>query len=197
MYINLDVASMKQIDEALPQIQKSKAIICDLRGYPNSNHKLISYLLENQDTSTQWMQVPQIIYPDQENITGFQKHSWKLKPGKPHLRAKMIFLTDGRAISYAESYMSFIEHYGLATIVGQPTAGTNGNINPFSLPGGYRITWTGMKVLKHDGSPLHGVGIKPHVYVTRTIRGIQEGRDEFLEKALELAKETNKNKKPF
>ena len=27
--------------------------------------------------------------------------------------------------------------------VGGPSAGTNGNINPFTLPGGYRIIWTG------------------------------------------------------
>ena len=44
-----------------------------------------------------------------------------------------------------------------------------------------------MKVQKHDGAQHHGVGIKPHVYVERTIRGLGEGRDEFLEKALELA----------
>ena len=45
-----------------------------------------------------------------------------------------------------------------------------------------------MKVIKHDGSTHHGVGIKPHIVVERTIKGIQEGRDEFLEKAIEIAK---------
>ncbi|MDX5437896.1 MAG: peptidase S41, partial [Pontibacter sp.] len=110
-----------------------------------------------------------------------------MKPKRPQLTAKIIFLTDGRAISYAESFMSFIEHYKLATIVGQPTAGTNGNVNPFTLPGGYYISWTGMKVQKHDGSRLHGVGILPNVYVEKTIQGVREGRDEFLEKAMEIA----------
>jgi len=46
---------------------------------------------------------------------------------------------------------------------------------------------TGMKVVKHDGSQHHGVGIQPNVFVSKTIGGVREGKDEFLEKALELA----------
>jgi len=38
-------------------------------------------------------------------------------------------------------------------------AGTNGNINFISLPGGFQLGFTGMKVLKNDGSQHHGVGI--------------------------------------
>jgi len=56
----------------------------------------------------------------------------------------------------------------------------------FRLPGGYRITWTGMKVLKHDGSQHHGIGILPEIYIEKTIQGVKDGRDEFIEKALEL-----------
>ena len=96
------------------------------------------------------------------------------------------FLTDGRAISYGETCLGIIEHYKLAAIVGSPTAGTNGNVNPFTLPGGYRVFWTGMKVLKHDGSRHHGVGIQPTVPVARTIKGVAQGRDEVLERALEV-----------
>ena len=43
-----------------------------------------------------------------------------------------------------------------------------------------------MKVLKHDGSQHHGIGILPEIYVEKTIQGVKDGRDEFLEKALEL-----------
>ncbi len=82
--------------------------------------------------------------------------------------------------------MSFVEHYKLGEIVGQSTAGTNGEVNRFNLPGGYRVTWSGMKVVKHDGSQQHLIGILPTVPVQRTIQGVIEGRDEFLEKALEI-----------
>jgi C-terminal processing protease CtpA/Prc len=57
------------------------------------------------------------------------------------------------------------------------------------LPGEIEVNWTGMKVVKHDGSQLHGIGILPDVYVNKTVEGVKEGRDEFLEKALELTRE--------
>jgi len=185
-YLNMDQIKMEEIDALMPELEKARAIICDMRGYPKGNHLFISHLLKEKDTSTKWMRVPRVIYPDYEKVT-FQEHGWRLEPIEPRLTAKIFFLTDGRAISYAESFMSFIEFYKLATIVGQPTAGTNGNVNPLILPGGYYLTWTGMRVVKHDGSQHHGVGIIPHVPMKRTIRGVREGRDEFLEKAIELA----------
>ncbi len=187
-YLNLDVIQDKAINDLLPQLTKAKGIICDLRGYPKSSPQFIKHLLSEKDTSSSWMQIPRIIYPDREKITGYQKTGWLLAPETPSISAKVVFITDGSAISYAESYLSFIKDYKLAVIVGQPTAGTNGNVNPFTLPGGYTISWTGMKVLKHDGTQHHGIGVIPDVYVEKTIAGVREGRDEFLEKALEIVR---------
>jgi C-terminal processing protease CtpA/Prc len=135
------------------------------------------------------MQTPLIVYPDYEKVVAYKHHNWigYMNAKKPYLGdKKVIFITDGRAISYAESFMGYIEGYQLATIIGQPTAGTNGNVNPFTLPGGYTISWTGMKVVKHDGTQHHGIGIVPDIYIHKTIQATIEGRDEFLEKAVEL-----------
>jgi len=187
-YVNLDKAKMAEITEKMNELANAKGIIFDLRGYPKGNHAIISHLLTEPDTSSAWMRVSHTIYPDQENIVGFSKYGWHVQPKEPHIKGKVVFLTDGRAISYAESFMGFIEHYNLAEIVGQPTAGANGNVNPIELPGGFRISWTGMKVLKHDGSQHHLIGIQPTVPVQRTIKGVIEGKDEFLEKALEIIK---------
>ncbi len=185
-YVNLDQAPWKEIDAKIDDLANAHGVIFDLRGYPKGNHQIICHLLKEKDTSNAWLQIPQIIYPDQENIVGYQKMGWNLLAKKPHIKGKVVFITDGRAISYAESLLSFIEHYKLAEIVGQPTAGTNGNINSFVLPGDFQIVWTGMKVLKHDGSQHHLIGIQPTVPATRTLQGILEGRDEFFEKALEI-----------
>jgi C-terminal processing protease CtpA/Prc len=188
-YVNLDKASWAEINAKIDDLAKAKGVIFDLRGYPNGNHQIICHLLETNDTSDAWMQIPLFVYPDQENIVGYQKMGWGLVAKEPHIAGKAVFIIYGGCISYAESFMSFIEHYKLAEIVGQPTAGTNGNINSFILPGGFRIIWTGMKVLKHDGSQHHLIGIKPTVPVERTIQGVIEGRDEFLEKAIEVVKQ--------
>jgi hypothetical protein len=184
-YIDIGKAPMDSINAWMPQLTQAKAIICDLRGYPNSNHELINHLMDTAE-DTKWMFVPEITYPDYQHVS-YKGTGWQMTPKAPHLVGKIFFLTDGSAISYAESYMGFIKDFHLATIVGQPTAGTNGNINPFTLPGGYRISWTGMLVKDHNGGKHHLKGITPDVPVQRTIKGIREGRDEFLEKAIELA----------
>jgi len=187
-YLNLDNIPMDDINELLPELKKYKSIICDMRGYPNGNHRFIRHLLKSNDTTEAWMQVPKLVYPDQEDLVGYEEHNWKMNTKKPYLGDKqIIFITDGSAISYAESYMGYIEGYKLATIIGQPTAGTNGNVNSFELPGGFGIRWTGMKVVKHDGSQHHGIGVLPNIYVEKTIEGVKAGRDEFLEVAIDLA----------
>ncbi len=183
-YINISNANMKTINSSLTLLKNSKAIICDLRGYPTDNIDLIEYFMVKKDTSKNWLQMPEIIYPDRERIAGTKNEGWALKPRSPHLNAKVFFLVDGQDISKAEGHLSFVEHYKLATIIGEPTAGTNGNKNIITLPGGYSISFTGMKALKHDGSQHHGIGIIPNINVQQTIKGISENRDEVLERAI-------------
>jgi hypothetical protein len=55
---------------------------------------------------------------------------WNMHPLEPRWRMPVAFMTNSGAISYAESIMGIVEHYRLGEIVGSPTAGTNGNINP-------------------------------------------------------------------
>ena len=133
-------------------------------------------------SSAQW-NIPVVSMPDRVGWS-WKKSSWNLQPVEPSLSAEFAFLTDGRAISYAESILGIVEHYKLGEIVGSNTAGTNGNVNPFTLPGDDRVSWTGMKVLKHDGSRHHGVGIAATVPIQPTPVGIAAGRDEVLEKAV-------------
>ena len=183
-YVALDRIKDEDFDKALPQLEKAAGIIFDLRGYPSVSPLVISHLIDKPVTSARWM-IPIVTTPDHLRIVDYETGGrWDLQPIAPRLKAKVAFLTDGRAISYAESYMGIIEAYRLAEIVGEPTAGTNGDINRFTLPGGYSIIFTGMKVLKHDGSQHHGIGISPTVPVSRTIRGVRERRDEQLERAI-------------
>jgi Peptidase family S41 len=185
LYVDLDRITDQDFQRALPRLEKAKGIIFDLRGYPSQvSPRPLAHLIEEPITCARW-NVPVVFYPDRKHMT-FQFSNWKVAPQAPRLLAKVAFVTDGRAISYAETYLGMVEHYKLADIVGGPTAGTNGNINPFSLPGGYRLVWTGMKVLKHDGSQHHGVGIRPTVPAARTVKGVGEGRDELLERAVEV-----------
>jgi hypothetical protein len=187
LYVDVTRAKDDDFKAILSRMEKARGLIFDMRGYPNSEMG-IDFLryLSREPMKSAPMLIPIVRYPG-HRITGFDRSGeWTLSPLTPYLGAKKVFLTNGRAISYSETIMAIVEHYRLGEIVGGPTAGTNGNTNPFTVPGGYQITWTGMKVLKHDGSQHHGVGIAATVPVSRTRAAVADGRDEVLERALSL-----------
>lgn len=188
-YVNLDQVTDDEFNQALPKLAEAKGIIFELRGYPNNigPMTLFPHLSDKPMTSAQWHK-PEVTRPDHQQMKFVRGGEWDIQPQAPFLKAKKAFITDGRAISYAESCLGIIEYYKLGEIVGSTSAGTNGTINPFQLPGGYTVSWTGMKVLKHDGSQHHGVGIRPTIPVSRTRAAIAAGRDELLERAIQAVK---------
>lgn len=182
-YVDLTRISDDVFNDKLLNLTNALGIIFDMRGYPmNISLDPISHLI---DRTVPWPQlmIPVITYPDHQN-TSYDSIFQSVEPMAPHLAAKIAFITDGRAISYAEFYMGIIEANKIAAIVGGPTAGTNGNVAEFTLFGRYNFRFTGMVVRKLDGSPHHGVGVQPTVPVARTLVGVSEGRDELLEKAI-------------
>jgi C-terminal processing protease CtpA/Prc len=185
----LDLGRIEKADfdaDVVSELASARGIVFDLRGYPKIWTEPLAHLIDEPIECAQWL-VPVVALPDRKATT-FEQSSWFVEPVKPRFTGKIVFLTDGRAVSAAETYMNLVAFHRLAPIVGEATAGTNGNVNPFVLPGGYYVSWTGMKVLAQDGARHHGVGVQPTVPCARTLAGIAAGRDEQLEKALELVR---------
>lgn len=158
-YVNLDITPRKELDRIFPELQKAREIVCDLRGSPKDSPPLICHLLE-KDHVFKIMSIPQVIYPDFQS-PGFQPLEWRLPVLKPHLDAKMTFISDHGVIGQGELILNLVKHLKLGTIAGRVSAGTAGNTNSFYLFDRYFITWTAIRTLKPDGSPLHGSGIVP------------------------------------
>lgn len=139
-----------------------------------------------------WMHVAKIVGPF-GRFDGWQSFGWDMKPATPRVAGKIVFLTDERAISYAESVMGYVADRKLATIVGGTTAGTNGNVATFAVPSGFVVAFTGMRATGHDGrTPHHLAGVRPDIQVTPTLAELRGGRDEVLERAIRLIAEPGK-----
>lgn len=177
-YVDMDRASMAEIDAAMPKLAAARGVVVDLRGYPNSNHALLLHLLDKPEHA-RWMHIAHVIRPDHVAPPAWNDQGWDLAPAEPHL-ANVVFLTGPGAISYAESVMGYVETTTVP-IVGAATAGTNGNVARITAPTGCTVFFTGMRVDKHDGKRFHLIGVPPTVPVTPTIAGIRDGRDEVLE----------------
>ena len=183
-YVDLTRARMPEVTPILDKLAGATGVVFDVRGYPtDAGAQILPHLLGTSEAD-RWMHVNKIVGPFGESA-GWQSMGWNITPQSPRVGGKIVFLTDGRAISYAESVMGYIADRKLGTIVGSATAGANGNVVVFVLPGGFRLGFTGMRVTGHDGqAPHHLVGIKPDIPITPTIAGLRAGRDEVLDRAL-------------
>ena len=187
-YINAGYIDTKQFENLLPKLINTKGIILDLREYPANIwiEDILSHMIDRELLSPKIL-IPIVLYPNRINMT-YDTVQNKFLPEKPFIKSPITVITSASAISTVEYFLSIIKYYKLAPIVGQVTSGTNGGINPFTLPGGYEVIWTGSKVINHDNSQFIGVGVIPDVKVSRTIDGIINDKDEMLDAALKVLK---------
>jgi hypothetical protein len=187
-YVDLARVTDAEWVSAQPVLQAATGIVFDLRGYPRSVtwDKVFAPLINTRVESPLFL-FPHFPNPDQRGAT-FETHRWAIEPGAPadRLSARLAFLSGHGSISRSEVYLAIAKAYNLGPIVGEATGGSNGEISYAYLPGGYRIGYTGMIVRDHAGGQHHGIGVLPAVPVTPTLEGIRLGRDEVLERALEL-----------
>ena len=178
-YVDLERATPTQFEAALPKLAKARGVLFDLRGEPRLDAKTLGHLASRPIASPLW-KIPRVVQPNHEGLM-FEETRWYVEPVAPRFGGRIVFLTDERAVGQAETWLSMVERDKLGKIVGSSTAGTKGDVNTFAVPGGLVITWTGMRVERYDGSRFHGVGVRPAIPATRTVKGVREGRDEVLE----------------
>ena len=170
-------------------LAEAKGIIFDMRGYPAVGANwldIIAHLIE-KPIKGPISKVMQSIYPNQENVT-FMELQNEIIPSEPIIRGEVVFLSYAGSISHPEYILGHIKDNGIGEIVGQPTAGADGNVRDFSIPGNIVEKFTGLEVLNADGSQTHLIGIEPTVPIERTIEAVRNGEDEYITKALELIK---------
>lgn len=182
VYVDLGRIEEKDFEPLLPRLSAARGVVFDLRRNSNVSNDILAHVTERTVASSRWL-VPVVMKPDRRDVE-WMTTFWTIGPLKPRIR-RAAFLVDGRSEGFSETLLGMIEQYRLGEIVGARSGGCNGAMNRTDLPGGWRLRWTGQRVLKHDGSNLHGVGIAPTVPAARTVEGVAAGRDEIVEKAIE------------
>ena len=186
IYVDLTTIESSEIDRIIPRLDEARGAVFDMRGSPKAPvHELVRHLMDGPDDWMGWTQVLLARGPDGDLVVA-KRSEWEMEAATPRISAPVVFLADENAISYMESILGLVKYHGMATIVGSNTAGSNGNIVPLALPGEFRVNYTGMRVIGPDGEPYQGRGIEPDIRVYPTIEGLRAGRDELLERALEL-----------
>lgn len=186
IYLNINQGRITDTDlEGMYEtLSKAKGIVFDFRYHPGVSLNLLSHLMSKESDKKDYFR-QYILYPDRENvINGEAKVGWPIKPKTPLIKSKIAVLSSNKSQCFCESYIAFMKSYQLATVIGQQTTGSTGNVLQYTLPGNINAIWTGMLVKNHDGSQFHGIGVVPDIEVKETIKGLSEGRDEILDHAL-------------
>jgi len=185
-YITLASITSENVSEIKNTFKNTKGIIIDIRNYPND---FVPYVLGSYFVSkpTSFFKVTRsnTTNPGEFTFTdgGIIPFTGETYNGK--LIVIVNEITQSQAEFTAMAFRSGIN----TTIIGSTTAGTDGDISFFTLPGGLQSSISGIGIYYPDGTGTQRVGIIPDVWVEPTIQGIREGRDELLERAIELINE--------
>jgi C-terminal processing protease CtpA/Prc len=191
-YADLTRLTRAEVDAMFEKLGLTRALVLDMRGYPKGTAWSIAPRLNvKKATRAAWFERNYLSGSLEEGadnaIFRFQQEIPEQgKPDQPLYRGRVIMLIDEFAISQSEHSGLFFEAATDVTYVGSPTAGANGDVTFLSLPGGLYVSFTGHDVRHADGRQLQRIGLQPQVSVRPTAAGIRAGRDEVLERALEL-----------
>jgi hypothetical protein len=180
-YIDLEAIAMNAWNAVLPTLSRARVVIMDMRGYPGNAAFTILGHFTDREIYFPELQIPMLETGD------YDRDFWEVRPVSPRLKAKLIVLLDGRSISAAETFLQIVHDNHLGVLVGETSAGTNGNVIAVPLPGGFSMRFTGLRVPLADGTAIQGHGIVLDHVVHPTLEGMSAGRDEILEAALTLA----------
>ena len=187
-YLNLcRLPNLAEFERAFAALSQANGLIIDLRGYPRFMVQLVlSARLNDRPVKSAIFEIPVLSSYDRTE-QGWNIGQYDIKPDpRTHYGGPVVVLINEKTRGTAEDLGIFLKDAGRVTFVGGPTAGCNGNRTWLSLPGAGRMFFTGMRVKFGDSSRFQNVGILPDVPVAPTVEGIRAGRDEILERAIEV-----------
>ena len=182
----IDVGSLKQqhLTSLWNSIKGTKALIIDLRPYPN---EYILYRLGDMlaDGTYRFAKIRQLrtVRPrdfeiiDAEPLRGSRLSCYK---------NPVYVLIDESTFSQSEYTALALTSLPNAKSVGRQTSGTDGDISTIWLPGGVLTGLSGVSVLDSDGNPTYRVGLIPDIEIQSTVEELKDGTDAILNHVLRL-----------
>jgi C-terminal processing protease CtpA/Prc len=183
-YINLGNIKADLLPRIFKAFSNTKGIVIDIRNYPSEFvvFSLGNYLLAKAEPFVKFT-TASVANP------GLFTWGTTLKVGhqnNDHYKGKVTILINEITQSQAEYTTMALRTARHATVIGSTTAGADGNVSIFYLPGNLRTMISGIGVYYPDGRETQRIGIVPDLEVKPTIEGIRQKRDEALEKAIQV-----------
>ena len=194
-YIYAGTFTREHLAEVGQTLPRTRALIIDLRTYPLKVDGALIALI-GQSLRTESVVVRQALYQTLA-LPGlfYRQEQWLFEDfgevaarcTEPY-KGRVILLVDEMTQSNPEFQAMAFQSCPQTLTIGSPTSGANGSIVWIPLPG-QMTSFSGIGALYPDGTQPQTVGVRLDVEVLPTAEGLQAGRDEVLERALELARQ--------
>jgi hypothetical protein len=176
----------ESIDSLMNAWRNFKGIILDLRTYPMKPvlYEIGDYLFREptpfEIASTGSIENPgMFIFDEQPYKNGHH-------PVKQGYNGKFVVIVNEYTQSHAEFTAMALQPYKKCTVVGNTTAGADGNVSWFMLPGGVETLISGIGIHYPDKAESQRVGILSKIHVEPSVKGIREKKDELLQAAISV-----------
>ncbi|MFB9078331.1 S41 family peptidase [Flavobacterium procerum] len=179
-YVDMGIIKSNHVPDMVEALKNTQAIVFDMRNYPNGTYQDIANFLNAHEEKFAIYTHPDFSYPGRFTWT---EGSTCGSENKDHYKGKVIVLLNEDSISQSEWTAMCFQTAGNTTIIGSQTAGADGNVTELDFAT-FHTRYTGIGVYYPDGRETQRIGILPDIEVKPTIKGIQEGRDEVLDRAL-------------
>lgn len=178
------------IDTIKHLIKQSKAIIFDVRNYPQNDafYSITDPFLSEPKT----INYSTVALP---NFPSFFR--WELNPNKVgHIsdsafKGKVVILCDEKTQSQGEYSCMVLQTISNAVTIGSQTAGADGINRQIPVGSGLKLSYSCYGIYYPDKTQTQRTGIKIDIPVKKTIIGVKNNKDEILERALQYIKNGN------
>jgi C-terminal processing protease CtpA/Prc len=186
-YVDVKLLWNKEdVYQAITSLKSTKGIILDVRGYPTMSSLKIPEFLNLERKPFAKLVLPDLSYPG--------KFLWKRekittgKKNKDFYKGQVIILADDQSLSLSEYVIMSLQTVDNSITIGSQTLGADGRNLIFNYLGGYKTSMTSQGVFYPDKTQTQRNGVKIDLEVKPTIKGLSKGRDEVIEKAIEIIK---------
>lgn len=185
-YVNMGVLEVEDVPDVMESLNKTKAIIFDIRNYPKGTVNHLSKYISSKKNDFYKITYPDLTYPGKFIWTNGRQSS---ASDELKYKGKVVLLVNERTISHAEFTVMCLQTGDNVTTIGSQTSGADGNIILLKMVDGYKTAISGIGIFYPDGTETQRKGVKIDIEINPTIQGINKGRDEVLDKAIEFVNE--------
>ena len=187
IYINVATMGKTMIPEAINNNKDAKGMILDMRRHPNGDAYMTLYsLLCPTPQEFMWFSVNEIQAPGNYKLTAPAMFGTE---NPEYFKGKVAILVNENTQSHGELSSMAYRKAPRSAIIGSTTAGADGNISFFTLPGCIRGTFTALGAYYPNWEICQRKGVKIDIEARPTNEEIRNGQDVWIENAIRYISE--------